>query len=83
MYLEESWLDRSNNTPSTNNIGQKICGEILSEILQNFGNNKKKRQRSSSSFLVVENDEKSSKLSKYDQIELELEAMFSDNNDAR
>ena len=55
----------------------------MSEILQNFGNNKKKRQRSSSSFLVVENDEKSSKLSKYDQIELELEAMFSDNNDAR
>ena len=68
------------NTPTTTNIGQKICGEILSEILQNLGT--KKRQRSSS-FSVVD-DEKSSKLSKYDQIEIELEAMFSDNNvDAR
>ena len=81
LYSEASWLNRTNNTPTTTNIGQKICGDILSEILQNLGT--KKRQRSSS-FSVVD-DEKSSKLSKYDQVEIELEAMFSDNNvvDAR
>ena len=80
LYSEASWLNRTNNTPTTTNIGQKICGDILSEILQNLGT--KKRQRSSS-FSVVD-DEKSSKLSKYGQVEIELEAMFSDNNvDAR
>ena len=81
LYSEASWLKRTNkNAPP---IGQKICAQILTDIVQNLGENKNKKRQRSSSISVDDDNENLSKFSKYDQVERELEAMFSDNNDAR
>ena len=81
LYSETSWLKRTNkNAPP---IGQKICAQILTKIVQNLGENKNKKRLRSSSISVDDDNENLSKFSKYDQVERELEAMFSDNNDAR